>query len=236
MIINLCRKQCLCFWLAVTFFSIKSSAQSVSLFNGRNLEGWHADVPEMDTNAAAVLPFIVRNGLLVSLGNPLGHLITDSVFENFRLNVTYRFSAKPGNCGILVHVSTPRLLYKMFPKSIEVQMEHQNAGDFWCIGEDISVEDMEKRRGPKQNWSTTGDKGRNIKNLTDNSEKPVGEWNTLVIECSKRKIRVWLNGVVVNDGFRCTASKGRIALQAEGSEVEFKDLSLERIKQLSGKL
>ena len=43
---------------------------------------------------------------------------------------------------MLVHASTPRALYRMFPKSIEVQMFHRNAGDFWCIVEDITVPDM----------------------------------------------------------------------------------------------
>ena len=31
----------------------------------------------------------------------------------------------------------------MYPKSIEVQMNHQHAGDFWCIVEDIKVPDMD---------------------------------------------------------------------------------------------
>src|SRR5258708_485799 len=122
--------------------------QTVSLFNGKDLSGWHVDVPEMDTNTSAKNPFIIRNGMLVSMGTPNGHLITDSVFQNYRLIVEYRFAGKPGNCGVLVHASTPRALYRMFPKSIEVQMEHTNAGDFWCIVEDIKVNDMEILRGP----------------------------------------------------------------------------------------
>ena len=157
--------------------SLQSISQSRSLFNGKDLSGWHVDVPEMDTNKAAINPFIVRNGMLVSLGTPPGHLITDSVYQNFRLNVEYRFAAVPGNCGVLVFASAPRALYKMFPKSVEVQMMHQNAGDFWCIVEDIEVPDMETRRGPKANWGITEGKERRIKNLTDNSEKPVGQWN-----------------------------------------------------------
>src|ERR1700741_3899403 len=109
------------------FCAIHSSAQTYSLYNGKDLSGWHADVPEMDTNEAARNPFIIRNGLLVSLGTPPGHLITDSVYQNFRLQVEYRFSATPGNCGVLVFASTPRSLYKMFPKSVEVQMMHKDA-------------------------------------------------------------------------------------------------------------
>jgi hypothetical protein len=187
----------------------------------------------MDTNASAKNPFLIRNGELVSMGDPRGHLITDSIYQNYRLNVEYRFASKPGNCGVLVHASTPRALYKMFPKSIEVQMEHGNAGDFWCIVENIKVDDMEKRRGPKANWGITEGKERRIINLTDDSEKPVGEWNNMIIECLDNSIKVWVNNDLVNYGYDCTTNKGRIALQAEGSEVEFRKIELTTINKLT---
>lgn len=217
----------------ILFVDSYSFAQSYSLFNGKDLKGWHIDIPEMDTNKTARNPFIVRNGMLVSLGTPGGHLITDSIYQNFRLKVEYRFAAVPGNCGVLVFASLPRALYKMFPKSIEVQMMHQNAGDFWCIVEDIEVPDMESRRGPKANWGITEGKERRVKNLTDNSEKPVGEWNSMTIECVGNSIKVWVNGDMVNYGYNATANKGNIALQAEGSEVEFRKVELTPIRKFS---
>ena len=210
-----------------------AAEESVPLFNGKNLEGWHADVPKMGEDPDAKSPFIVRDGMLVSLGTPGGHLITDAKHADYRLEVEYRFAAKPGNCGVLVHASMPRCLYDMFPKSIEVQMEHKNAGDFWCICLDIKVPDMVKRRGPKKLWGVDGAKLRRILNLTDGSEKPVGEWNRMVIECLGDEIRVWVNDDFVNYGFDCEASKGQIALQAEGSEVEFRKLLLTPIKEFS---
>ena len=218
---------------AVVLFAGKTFAQTRPLFNGNSLAGWHADIPEMDTSHLAINPFIIRNGLLVSMGVPNGHLITDSVYSNYRLSVEYRFAGKPGNCGVLVHASTPRALYKMFPKSIECQMQHGDAGDFWCIVEDIAVVDMEKRRGPKSEWGITEGKGRRILNLTDSSEKPLGEWNRMTIECVNSSIKVWVNGDLVNEGFNCTASKGQIAIQAEGAEVEFRKIDLLQIKELS---
>jgi hypothetical protein len=207
--------------------------QGISLFNGRDLSGWHVDVPDIDKDPDVKSPFIVRDGLLVSLGSPGGHLISDDVYQNYRLEVEYRFAGKPGNCGVLVHASKPRALYDMFPKSIEVQMMHKNAGDFWCIVEDITVPDMVQRRGPKEEWGITEGKRRRILNLTDGSEKPVGEWNTMVIECLGGSVKVWVNGDLVNYGFACTAKKGQIALQAEGSEVEFRKLQLTAIKEFS---
>lgn len=219
--------------IAITACTQPAPAESNNLFNGKNLEGWHIDVPAMDTNAAAPNPFIIRNGMLVSLGTPQGHLITDSVYKNYRLSTRYRFAGKPGNCGVLVHCSVPRALYKMFPRSMEVQMEHGNAGDFWCIVEDITVPDMEARRGPKAMWGGTEDKKRNIKNLLDTAEKPAGQWNDMVIECMTDSIKVWVNGQVENFGYHCTATKGQIAIQAEGSEVEFSKVVITPINKLS---
>ena len=208
-----------------------SQRQPQSLFNGRDLSGWQVDVPAPDSNVRVRNPFVVRNGMLVSLGEPRGHLVTDSSYSDYRLEIEYRFAATPGNAGVLVHASTPRALYGMFPRSIEVQMESGNAGDFWCIREDIRVPDMESRRGPPADWGTTEGKARRILNLTDNSEKPVGEWNTMAIEAVGRSIRVWVNGDLVNDGSDATADHGRIALQSEGSEVEFRKVSLTPISR-----
>ncbi|TKC05986.1 3-keto-disaccharide hydrolase [Pedobacter frigoris] len=221
--------------IAITLFfnAATSIAQSKSLFNGKDLKGWHADVPEMDKNPNARNPFIVRNGLLVSLGTPGGHLITDAVYKNYRIEVQYRFAAKPGNCGVLVHASRSRALYDMFPQSVEVQMQHTMAGDFWCIEEDITVTDMETRRGPKENWGINGNKLRRIKRLSKDVEKPVGEWNKMVIECVGDQVKVWVNDVFTNHGTNCTAQSGNIALQAEGSEVEFRKVELTPIRKLS---
>ncbi|CAL1518754.1 DUF1080 domain-containing protein [Chitinophaga sp. MM2321] len=218
---------------ATLFCAVALQAQTRSLFNFKNFDGWHIDVPAMDNDASVQSPFILRNGVFVSLASPQGHIITDSSYQNYRLQVEYRFPAKPGNCGVLVHASTPRVLYGMFPKSIETQMMHENAGDFWCIGEDITVPDMESRRGPKSNWGAVDGKERRIKNLTDNSEKPLGEWNTMIVECVGNAVKVWVNGDLVNYGYNCTASKGSIALQAEGSEVEFRKVDFTPIKELT---
>jgi hypothetical protein len=92
---------------------------------------------------------------------------------------------------------------------------------------------MVKRRGPKEKWGITEGKNRRILNLTDDSEKPVGQWNAMVIECIEGDIKVWVNGDLVNHGTNCTATEGQIALQAEGSEVEFRKLLLTPITKLT---
>jgi hypothetical protein len=229
--------------------------EAISLFNGKDLSGWTLDTPArnnmtpenevemkdgvmtIDTRKVAWWKanppsFMVRDGLLVSMGMPLGHLITEAEFSNYKLEVEYRFSKEPGNCGVLVHSSTPRYLYSMFPKSVEVQMQHGSAGDFWCIGENIEVPEMEKRRPRKDETQAFGGEAtdaRRIVKHTDGAEKPLGEWNTMVIECKGDEIIVHVNGTLVNHGFKSTATSGKIALQAEGAEVEFRKVELTKL-------
>ena len=231
--------------------ALLTAGETISLFNGKDLAGWTIDAPARDNMTAerevkvkdgimtidtrkvawwkANPPsFMVRDGLLVSLGMPLGHLVTEREFSDYKLVVEYRFSKDPGNCGVLVHASTPRTLYDMFPKSVEVQMQHENAGDFWCIGENIEVPDMEKRRPRKDDQVFGGGPkdARRIIKLADGAEKPLGEWNTMQIECRGDEIIVHVNGTLVNHGFKSTVSSGKIALQAEGAEVEFRKVEL----------
>ncbi len=225
------------------------AGETTQLFNGKDLSGWSMDIPAHDkagpedkvdiengiitinTHKAkwwhSIPSFIVRDGLLVSLGQPGGHLVTDKEFSDYELVVEYRFSKTPGNCGVLVHASTPRRLYKMFPQSVEVQMMHANAGDFWCIGENIEVPNMEARRPRREGQKFGGDSkdARRIVKLVD-GERPLGEWNTMKIVCKSDQIIVHVNGKLVNHGFNSTATSGKIALQAEGSEVEFRKVEL----------
>ena len=85
-----------------------SSPHSRSLFNGKDLSGWSMDVPALDKKPEGKKPFVARDGMLVSLGSPGGHLLTDEKFENYRVIAEYRFAGKPGNCGVLVHASKLR--------------------------------------------------------------------------------------------------------------------------------
>ena len=102
-----------------------------------------------------------------------------------------------------------------------------------CIGEAIETPDMEARRGPKEKWGVDGDKNRRIKNLTDFTENPVGEWNHMTIECLGREIKVWLNDTLVNYGYNATATQGSFAVQSEGSEVEFRKILMKPIVTFS---
>jgi 3-keto-disaccharide hydrolase len=57
--------------------------------------------------------------------------------------------------------------------------------------------------------------------------------NIMIVECFHNSINMWVNGDFVNYGYDCTADKGQIALQAEGSEVEFRKVVLTGIAKFT---
>jgi hypothetical protein len=102
---------------------------------------------------------------------------------------------------------------------MEAQLNHLNAGDIWVIGTTCQIENADKRV-----------MGRRHYNLTDDSEKPIGEWNHYEITCKGDEIAIKVNGVLVNHVTKCSQSKGAICLQAEGADIEFRNIKLTPLK------
>ncbi|MEX2176679.1 MAG: DUF1080 domain-containing protein [Pirellulaceae bacterium] len=191
----------------------------ITLFNGRNLAGWTAVLADEKTKAEDV--WSVADGVLICKGEPRGYLRTErDDFENYLLTLEWRFPAgsKGGNSGVLVHTTTPMAL-GIWPKSMEAQLNHLHAGDIWVIGTTCQIDNADKRV-----------LGRRHLNLTDDSEKPIGEWNKYAIHCQADKLSILVNGVLVNHVSECSVRKGAVALQSEGAEVHFRDIRLWPLK------
>lgn len=195
------------------------TSKPVVLFNGKDLSGWKWVSRAPGSKMEDV--WSVQNGVLVCKGRPVGYIRTKrNDFSNYRLTLEWRWpkGSRGGNSGVLIHTSQPAAL-GIWPKSLEVQLAHKNAGDFWVIGTTIRVPDEKKRR-----------KGRRFLNLTDNSEKPIGEWNRMEIIAEGNSVTVKVNGQLVNRGTNCSESKGAISLQSEGAEIHFRNIVLTPLK------
>ena len=190
----------------------------VALFNGRDLTGWtyHLDKPDVRMDDV----WSVKDGVLRCTGKPTGYLVTKkNDFENYVLTLEWRWPDKGGNNGVLVHVTTPGAL-GVWPKCVEIQLGSGDAGDLWVIGTTLDMPNIEKRRDDRRHL-----------NLTDGSEKKLGEWNTMEITCRDDKITVKVNGTLVNEATKLSQSKGAIALQSEGTPIEFRDIKLRQLEK-----
>ncbi len=186
--------------------------RSIRLFNGRDLEGWSVVADEGSGEPAGT--WTVADGVLKCAGRPIGYLKTEKEYGDYALALEWRWPAgtQGGNGGVLVHASTPRAL-GVWPRSIEVQLAKDDAGDFWIIGTELDVPDETARRTD-----------RRYKNLTEDSEKPTGEWNRMEIVCRGSTIQVNVNGHLVNEATNCSVTRGAICLQSEGAPMEFREI------------
>lgn len=196
--------------------STLQAAEPRALFNGKDFTGWSFDL--IDPAVAPETIWTVKDGNVICNGRSLGVMRTNEDFENYELIIEWRWApgSKPGNSGVLIHTSTPREM-SVWPKSIEVQLASGDAGDFWMIGEEISVVGAQALG---RRWVKTG----------ESSEKPIGEWNTARIRSEGLKISVWINGILTNEATSKVAQRGAICLQSEGAEIHFRKVELTPIE------
>ena len=102
---------------------------------------------------------------------------------------------------------------KVWPKSVEAQLESGNAGDFWNIDEF------------KMTAAADRTKGRNTKG-THKAERPLGEWNEYEIIVNKGEVILKVNGEELNRATGVEEVAGYICLQSEGAEIHFRDIRL----------
>jgi hypothetical protein len=211
--------------IIVLLLAVPASAadSSIRLFNGQNLHGWayRLDKPEVPANSV----WSVRDGVLRCTGRPAGYIITkEDDFENYVLNVEWRWPKKGGNNGVLVHVTKPGE-FGVWPKSFEVQLQSGTAGELWVIGTTLEIE-----------HPTTHVDDRRHKNLITGAEKPIGDWNMTEITCVGEEIKVKVNGYLVNQAHKLSQQRGAIALQSEGTPIEFREVSIRKLPPAPGVL
>lgn len=188
----------------------------IELFDGKTLDGWTFFLT--DKNAKMSDVWSIHDGVLRCKGQPIGYLRTVKDYANFVLDVDWRFDPKesPGNSGVLLRMQAPD---KVWPKSIEAQLESRNAGDIWNIDDVSMVVD------------TTRTEGRHTEKAQMCNEKPIGEWNHYHITLDGGELTLEVNGVVQNRASWCDETPGKICLQSEGAVIEFKKVTLTPIER-----
>lgn len=191
--------------------AVVAADAKLALFNGKDLAGWKRVLA--DAKADPAKTWSVVDGVLRCSGTPAGYIRTEQSFKNYLLVIEWRWPEKPTNSGVLLHVEG---VDKVWPKSVEAQLESGNAGDFWLI--DGAAAKVEEARRNKQHAT-------NVKAMAK-AELPPGEWNRYEITAIDGRVVLVINGELVNVGRDCSPSEGFIALQSEGSPIEFRKVEL----------
>ena len=167
----------------------------------------------------------LRDGVLVLKAGPRGYVRTKDNFQDFRLTLQWRRPAekKPGRGGVLIRMTGDD---KIWPRSLEAQLNAGSPGDFWgLVGFPLS--------GPTERLKQVEhDQLGKLTNLTKtlDAEKPAGQWNQYEIIADGDLVTLKINGREVNRATQCDRSSGKICLTAEGDEIHFRNVRLTPVR------
>jgi hypothetical protein len=230
----------------------------ISLFNGKNLDGWRPKIKGYELGDNFGDTFRVQDGVLKvaydkypKFENKFGHLFSDRKYSNYRLRVEYRFVGDqcPGgpswalrNSGVMIHCQSPESMRKDqdFPVSIEVQFlggngkDDRHTGNVCTPGTNIVMKEKLITQHCLDSRSKTyhGDDWVTVEvEVHGNSLiKHIVDGET-VIEYEKPQLdeRDPDGRRLIKDGDKML-SEGFIALQAESHPIEFRKVEILPLK------
>lgn len=199
----------------------------VSLFNGKDLTGW------VDVNTSAET-WVVKDGLLVCKGLPIGVMRSEKQYENFVLHIEWRHMEAGGNSGVFIWSEGTTPKERPLPKGMEVQM----------LELEWPFLNREKDGSPRPLGYVSGELfGANgLEAVPDNPRgkrsmsyemrcEGKGEWNTYDVVAVDGVVKLAINGKFVNGMREATVRKGYLCLESEGAEIHFRNI---RILELPG--
>lgn len=182
-------------------FGVATQAQTIQLFNDKDLSGWTVHGTEK---------WFVERGELICESGPdknYGYLATEREFKDFRLSVDF-FQEANGNSGVFFHSSIDGTRIsgwqaEVAPAGLHTGGIYESYGRGWLIKPDQA-----------------NDRALNT-----------GGWNTLVVEVTGNRVTTWLNGQLMVEliDTQIGSRTGKIALQIHdggGVRVRWKNLQL----------
>ena len=201
----------------------------VSLFNGKNTNGWHKY-----GNKPVGAAWKVADGYLYidTASKDGGDIVTDDEYDNFDFQCEWKI-AKNGNSGIIFLINEDKSKYN-WP---------------WETGPEMQVLDNIGAEDNKKGNHVAGTLYDLAGSYELSKPKPVGEWNQAEVKCVNGKLDLYLNGVnvvsttlwddnwkkmVAGSKFRNMAGfgtykKGRIGLQDHGNNVSFRNIKIRKL-------
>lgn len=182
------------------------------------LTGWTFVSPE--PAALSAISSLDADGVLTLAGTPLGYLQSAATYTNFHLHAEWRWTAMPGNSGILVAIATGPIDRHLWPRCLQIQTKHTHAGDLLPMAGAAFAEPLSTPPDAKTPLLTR---------TAADSENPVGEWNTCDIVCRDGSVEVTVNGVLQNRVTRGAPAAGHIGFQFEGTPYALRRVSIKRL-------
>ncbi len=169
----------------------------------------------------------VDGDILKCTGLPIGVIRSEKEYENFIMHIEWSHQKPGGNSGTFVW-SKAQPGENRLPDGVEVQMldlewvklntrngkvppvAYVNGELFGVGGVEITPENPRGKRSMSRENRVLGKK----------------EWNTYDVVCVDGNIKLSVNGKFVNGITNSSQRKGYICLEAEGSEIHFRNIQI----------
>jgi hypothetical protein len=179
---------------------------------------WYAYTKDQRFDKATDL-FSITDSMIRLYGNKTGYLMSKKVYSDFELTLEYRWNMDPAyahgsgkkNSGVMYNVPVTAK-DTLWPAGIQFQVKEGATGDFILLG-NVTLTVREETKEPGASVA--------VARLSE-QDKPLGEWNTILIRSNKGVLSQYLNGQLVNEGSNASSLSGRILLQYEGSPIDFR--------------
>ncbi len=249
---------CICILSTSALYALGQSATKsdenwISLFNGKNLDGWKVKIRGYELGENFGNTFRVEHGVMKvrydryeKFDGRFGHIFYEDKFSHYKIRLEYRFVGKqcpggPGwalrNSGIMLHCQPPETMEKdqEFPVCIEVQLLGGNGQDkrptanVCTPGSNVVMDDKLVTQHCNSSSSKTfhGDQWVQVEVEVHGSSKIIHRVNgEVVFEYEKPQLdddHENLQEIYGNDKMM---SEGYISLQSESHPVEFRKIEL----------
>jgi hypothetical protein len=189
------------------------------LFNGKDLTNF------VDVNTSEDT-WWVEDGLLKCSGLPIGVMRTEKQYENFILDIEWRFMEEGGNSGVFVWADGEPFEDQPFPTGMEVQMLDPE----WAVINDRPEEYVHGHLFPVMGLEgTIPDNPSEIRGRSkalENRMNHTFQWNRYIIVCVDGTLKLSVNGKFVNGIRSPKRKKGYICPESEGAEIHFRKMDI----------
>jgi hypothetical protein len=223
----------------------------VSLFNGKDLNGWLIKINGYELNENAFNTFQVVDGVMKvsykeydTFTNQYGHIFYKTPFKNYKLRLQYRFVGKQvkggagwahKNSGIMIHSQSPESmeLNQEFPVSLEVQFlgglvegEERPTGNLCTPGTHVEM------NGELITDHCITSTSETIYDYSWVNAEVVVNGDSIIHKINGKDVMTYKNPII-GGGFNTFPNKegrplteGYISLQSESHPIEFRNIEI----------
>lgn len=214
--------------LSACFHLTTLNAQSTKqIFGPGDTGSWYVYLDKRQPGEDPGKVFLFEGDVLHVSGKEFGYISTKKKYADFHLLFEFKWGEKKHpprenakrDAGVLYHTD----IYngdKIWPRSLEFQVQEGDCGDFWMTDSTIIIHDGKPTKP-----------GNNVQVIkSKDAEKPTGEWNKAEVIVKNGEITHLLNGEIVNTGKLANTKTGTIVLQSEGAELYYRNIQVEELK------